>query len=176
MADKQVLCPSCGFKNAPGTKRCVSCGAKIQELGTVERSKREQLERRYQQEVFSVPWLMISLAVNGLLTGAVILGLPAVVSTLDFEGSHGMLASILVWFVTGILVGIISPGRTFIEPVIASFIIGIPTVLYLYRSETVFTLPPFLYIILGAIGVLFTLIGSYIGERIQLGPAPKETD
>ncbi|MFI5301216.1 MAG: zinc finger Ran-binding domain-containing protein [Polyangiales bacterium] len=176
MAEKQVVCPSCGFQNAPGTKRCVSCGARIQELGSVERTKREQLERRYQQEAFSMPWFFIALAVNGLLTGAVILGLPAIVSTLDFEGSHGMLAAIIVWFVTGILIGVISPGRTFIEPVVASFIVGIPTVLYLYKSETVFTLPPFLYIILGCIGVLFTLIGSYIGERIQLGPAPKEAD
>jgi hypothetical protein len=26
---------------------------------------------------------------------------------------------------------------------------------------------------MGALGVLFSLIGSYFGERIQLGPPPK---
>ena len=47
-------CPSCGFKNAAGTKRCVSCGSKTAALSAIERSKQEQLERRYQQEAFSV--------------------------------------------------------------------------------------------------------------------------
>jgi hypothetical protein len=29
---------------------------------------------------------------------------------------------------------------------------------------------------MAAIGVLFTLIGAYIGERIQLGPPPKPAE
>jgi hypothetical protein len=29
---------------------------------------------------------------------------------------------------------------------------------------------------MAAIGVLFTLIGAYIGERVQLGPAPKAAE
>jgi len=37
-------------------------------------------------------------------------------------------------------------------------------------------MPSFLYIIMAAIGVLFTLIGAYLGERIQLGPPPKPTE
>ncbi len=175
-AEKNVICPSCGFKNAVGTKRCVSCGSKTAALGPVERSKQEQLERRYQQEAFSVMWLLIAMVVQAVLTGAIILGLPQVVSALDFEGSHGMIASIAIWFVGGMLVGMISPGRTFLEPFIASFIVAIPTVLYLYKSETVFTLPPFLYVVMGGIGILFALIGSYLGERIQLGPPPKTAD
>jgi hypothetical protein len=176
MAAKQVVCSSCGFKNAPGAKRCVSCGAKTAALTATERTKQEMLERRYQQDAFSVSWLFIAMLVQAVLTGAIILGLPQVVSTLDFEGSHGMLTAIGIWFIGGLLVGMISPGRTFLEPVIASFIVAIPTVLYLYKSETVFTLPPFLYVVLGCIGVMFALIGSYIGERIQMGPAPKPAD
>ncbi|MBI2388130.1 MAG: zinc ribbon domain-containing protein [Deltaproteobacteria bacterium] len=176
MAEKSIVCPSCGFKNAAGVKRCVSCGAKTTELSVVVRSKQEQLERRYQQEAFSLLWLLIAVVVQAVLTGAIILGLPQVVSALDFEGSHGMIASIGIWFVGGMLVGMISPGRTFLEPFIASFIIAIPTVLYLYRSQTVFTLPPFLYVVMGGIGILFALIGSYLGERIQLGPPPKTAD
>ena len=176
MADKSVVCPSCGFKNAAGSKRCVSCGARVAVLTASERTKQEQLERRYQQEAFSVLWLLIAVVVQAVLTGAIILGLPQVVSVLDFEGSHGMLASIAIWFVGGMLVGMISPGRTFLEPFIASFIIAIPTVLYLFKSQTVFTLPPFLYVVMGGIGIMFALIGSYLGERIQLGPPPKTAD
>ncbi len=176
MAEKSIVCPSCGFKNAADTKRCVSCGSRTAALTAVERTKQEQIERRYQQEAFSVLWLLIATVVQAVLTGAIILGLPQVVSALDFEGSHGMVASIGIWFVGGMLVGMISPGRTFLEPFIASFIIAIPTVLYLFKSQTVFTLPPFLYVVLGGIGVLFALIGSYLGERIQLGPPPKPAD
>lgn len=172
MAAAPINCPSCGFKNAVGTKRCVSCGSRLTEL-KVERSKAELLERRYQQDAFSVTWLFIALVVQAVLTGAIIMGLPQVVGALDFEGSHGMVTSIAIWFIGGMLVGLISPGRTFLEPVIASFVVAIPTVLFLYKTETVFTLPPVLYIVLGAIGVMFALIGSYLGERIQLGPAPK---
>ncbi len=58
----------------------------------------------------------------------------------------------------------------------ASFVVAIPTTFFLIDSETVRTLPTFLYVIMAAIGVLFTLIGAYIGERIQLGPPPKATD
>ena len=41
------------------------------------------------------------------------------------------------------------------------------------RSETVRTMPIFMYIIMAIIGVMFTLVGSYVGERIQMGPPPK---
>jgi hypothetical protein len=44
------------------------------------------------------------------------------------------------------------------------------------QSQTVRTMPTFLYVIMSGIGILFTLIGSYIGERIQLGPPPKPAD
>ncbi len=33
-----------------------------------------------------------------------------------------------------------------------------------------------MYVLLSALGVLFTLIGAYIGERIQMGPPPKAAD
>jgi hypothetical protein len=29
---------------------------------------------------------------------------------------------------------------------------------------------------MSALGVLFTLIGSYVGERVQMGPPPKTSD
>jgi hypothetical protein len=87
-----------------------------------------------------------------------------------------LLVSKPVWFVGGLLVGMISPGRTFVEPVLASILVAIPATVLLIQSQTVHTLPTFLYLILAAIGVLFTLVGSYLGERIQLGPAPKPSD
>ncbi len=178
-AGKAVVCQSCGFtKNPPGSARCASCGAKLEDLAGAKskRSREEELERRYQQEGVSVQWLLIAFAVQGVLTAALIFGLPMVLPMLDFEGQNGMLVCIPVWFVGGLLVGMISPGRTFIEPAVASLLVAIPTTFLLINSQTVRTMPLFLYLIFGGIGILLTLIGAYIGERIQLGPPPKTAE
>jgi hypothetical protein len=176
-APKPVLCASCGFaKNTPGSARCASCGAKLEELGRVKRSREDELGRRYQQEGVSMQWLLIAFAVQSVLTAALVFGLPMVLTVLDFEGQGGMVVCIPVWFLGGLLVGMISPGRTFIEPAVASLVVAIPTTFLLIQSQTVRTMPLFLYVIFAAIGILLTLIGSYIGERIQLGPPPKTAE
>lgn len=176
-AAKLVQCPTCGFeKNPVGSTRCVSCGAKIEALGRGARSREEELERRYQQEGVSLQWMAIALAIQGVLTAALVFGLPKVLTAIDFEGGNGMTVCIPVWFVGGLLVGMISPGRTFIEPVVASFVVAIPATFLLVENQTVRTMPTFLYVIMAAIGILFTLIGAYIGERIQLGPPPKPAE
>jgi ABC-type multidrug transport system fused ATPase/permease subunit len=148
----------------------------MEALGSVSRTREEELERRYQQEGFNLIWMLIALVVQSVLTAALVVGLPMVVSALDFEGIYGMYVCVPVWFLGGLLVGMISPGKTFIEPVVASFFVAIPTVFYLVRTQTVRTMPTFMYVILAAVGVMFTLIGSYIGERIQMGPPPKAVD
>jgi hypothetical protein len=174
---KSVTCPSCGATNSPppANARCGSCGAAMEVLKPVRSAELER-QRRYQQEGFSIVWCFIALVVQSVLTAALVVGLPMVVGSLDFEGSNGMVVAIPVWFVGGMLLGMISPGKTFIEPVVASFLVAIPTVFYLARGQTVRTMPLFMYVIMAMIGVLFTLIGSYIGERIQMGPPPKSSD
>jgi hypothetical protein len=174
---KNGVCPSCGFRNSLPlpNNRCVSCGAKIEDLKRAL-SRQEELERRYQQEGFSVAWFGISMLIIGVLTVAIVMGLPMVIPAFDFEGSAGMLVSIPVWFIGGVLIGLISPGRTFIEPVIATFLVAMPTAFLLFQSQTVKTMPAFMYVLMSALGVLFTLIGSYVGERVQMGPPPKVAD
>jgi hypothetical protein len=172
MSKKNVICPSCGFgKNPPGATRCASCGTKIDDESLAQ--AKAGGGKAMQQEGIDVLWTVIATVVQALLTGAIIFGLPAVVGALDFEGGNGMVSCIPIWFVGGVIVGLISPGRTFLEPVIGSFVVAIPTTYLLVQSQTVRVLPTFLYVVMAAIGVLFTLIGSYLGERIQLGPAPK---
>jgi hypothetical protein len=178
MAAKKIACVSCGFeKNPAGSERCVSCGARLELATRGDGQGRDGStgEGGYQQEGFSMTWLFISLAVQGILTGVVIFGLPKLLTAIDFEGGNGMTVCIPLWFVGGFLVGLISPGRVYVEPVIASFIVALPTTFWLVENQTVRTLPPFLYMIMAAIGILFTLIGSYMGERVQSGPAPKTT-
>jgi hypothetical protein len=173
-AAKAFVCSSCGFKQNPaGSSRCASCGAKLEDLG---RARRNSPEDRYQQEGVSIQWLLIAFLVQGVLTGAVVFGLPLVLTFLDFEGQNGMLVCIPVWFLGGLLVGLISPGRTFIEPAVAALLVAIPTTFMLVQSQTVRIMPLFLYLIFAGIGILLTLIGAYMGERIQLGPPPKTAE
>jgi len=147
-----VICPSCGAKNAASAgSRCVSCGAAMDALGSRG-------------------------AAGQARTAALVVGLPMAVPVLDFEGSNGMIVAIPVWFVGGTLIGMISPGKTYAEPAIASFLVQAPTVLFLWKGQTVRTMPLFMYAFLGLIGVLFALVGAYLGERIQMGPPPKAAD
>jgi hypothetical protein len=176
-AAKPVVCANCGFqKNPPGSARCASCGARMEEVGRSKRSREEELANRYQQEGVSLSWLGIAFLVQGVMTAALIFGLPMVVPFLDFEGQNGMLICIPVWFLGGLLVGMVSPGRTFIEPAVASLLVAIPTTFLLIQSQTVRIMPVFLYLIFAAIGILLTLIGAYMGERIQVGPPPKPAE
>ena len=175
---KKIICPSCGFANsAPlANQRCASCGAKVEDVNKRILTREEELERRYQQESFSPTWFGVSIAIMLVTTAAFVMGLPMVIPALDFEGSAGMMVSIPVWFFGGMLIGLVSPGRTFIEPMIAVFLVAMPTAFILYSNQTVKTMPAFMYVLLSALGVLFTLIGAYVGERVQMGPTPKASD
>ena len=95
VASKKILCPSCGFSNtAPlANNRCVSCGAKIEDLKRAL-TLQEELERRYQQEGFSLPWFGVSIGIITVMTAALVMGLPMVVPLFDFEGSAGMTVAI----------------------------------------------------------------------------------
>lgn len=171
-----VLCPSCGARNAsmPDNKRCGSCGAGLEGARVSRNPDAPRPARR--PDGFSMLWCLISLVVQGVLTAALVVGLPMVLHQLDFEGSNGMIVTIPVWFLGGMLIGMISPGKAFLEPVIGSLLVAIPTVFYLVKSQTVRTMPVFMYVLMACIGVMFTLVGTYIGERIQMGPPPKPAD
>jgi hypothetical protein len=173
---KAIVCPACSFKNVGTATRCASCGASLEAppKSKVDPARAKQLAM--QQTGFSFLWWAIALVVLGVLTAALVIGLPMVVGALDFEGSNGMLVSIPVWFIGGLLIGMISPGRTFLEPVVASLFVAIPTVAFLASTQTVRTMPLFMYIIMAGVGVMFTLIGAYLGERIQMGPPPKTAE
>jgi hypothetical protein len=173
-AKKRSVCPACGFRNRePLPKaRCASCGADVEQL-------RQQLAqaaaRRFRSQSFSPKWFAISLTVSLLLTTAIVLGLPKVAPVFDFEGSAGILVAIPTWFVAGMLVGLVAPGRTFVEPLLATALVVAPTALWLFRTQTVKTLPGFLYVLLAALGLIFTLMGVRAGERLQFGAESRDS-
>ncbi len=166
---QKIICPSCGFQNsAPlANGRCVSCGARVEDgAGGIALHEGS----RYQQQTFNLAWFGIAIGVMVVLTGAIVIGLPAVITLFDFEGYAGMMMAIPVWALGGTLVGLISPGRTFMEPVAAAFLVALPTAFILFEGQTVKTMPAFMYVLFSALGLLFTLVGAYLGERIQMGP------
>jgi hypothetical protein len=175
---KTRACPSCGHKNQLplAQNRCASCGVKMEELTERKLTREEQLERRYQQAGFSPTWFVFSLGVVGVMTAAIVVGLPMVVPALDFEGSAGMWIAIPVWFLSGILVGLVSPGRTFFEPGVATFLVAMPTAFFLFQGQTVKTMPAFMYVLMSALGIFFSLIGTFTGERLQSGPPPRTSE
>lgn len=172
--EAKLVCSACGYRNRPPLpkQRCVSCGAKLDEL--VRASRRPQA-RSLRQTAFSPLWFAVSVTVAGVLTAAILVGLPRVLPVFDFEGRAGMILSIPVWFSAGLLVGLISPGRTFAEPVLATAFVAIPTAFFLFTAQTVKTMPAWLYVLFSLVGVVFALIGAYAGERVQIGPPPRSS-
>jgi uncharacterized paraquat-inducible protein A len=164
---KVLVCPSCGFKNQLplASGHCVSCGASVEDLAPPSLRGQPAMAR---DKTFDFMWFAIAMGVMIVLTGAIVIGLPAVIPALDFEGSAGMVVAIPVWFAGGLLVGLISPGRTFVEPAMAVLLVAAPTAFILYGGQTVRTMPAFMYALFSALGVLFALIGAYAGERLQM--------
>lgn len=125
---------------------------------------------------FRFTWCLAAIGIQIMLTAAVLVGLPMVLPILDFEGSNGLMIAVLVWFSGGVLTGMIAPAKTYIEPAVATFLVQLPSVLLLWRGQTVRTMPLFMYILLGLVSVLFAMVGAYLGERIQLGPPARHAD
>lgn len=171
-----IVCTSCGFKNeAPLAKhRCVSCGALVEEESP-SASRSRAPNHRQQPPRFRPLWFLIAVGVTAVLTAAIVMGLPMVAPPFDFEGYAGMMVAIPVWFAGGLLVGLISPGKTFIEPAVATGLVAIPTAFLLFRYQTVKAMPGFMYVLMSALGVLFALVGAYVGERLQMGPVDERT-
>ncbi len=167
MPAEEIICTVCGFRNKPNLERCTACGAKLQPLGTVELSAEEEMARRHQQDTFEWKWVGVSVAIY-LGLQAVILGiLPLVIDQYDPQGLPGLLISAAVWFVGGIVVGVLSPGKTFIEPAVGALVAVVPTILFLAHIADVRQLSVAAYVVGGLLGVMVTLFGAFLGEKIQ---------
>ncbi|MBK8171527.1 MAG: hypothetical protein IPK60_14435 [Sandaracinaceae bacterium] len=165
MAANEITCPMCGFSNAPNTVRCVSCGAKIDALAN-EYTDEERNARSRQQETFDWKWAFISFGVFLVLQAIVLIALPMVINTFDPQGLAGLGIAVGVWSVGGVLIGVVSPGRTVFEPAVGALIAAVPTIAYL-MVVTPDAFNPSLpaYIVGGLIGVMISLFGAFIGEK-----------
>lgn len=170
MAPKEIMCSVCGFKNAGNAARCVSCGAKLEALGSADYTEDEELARRHQQDDFEWKWALVAFGVYFVLQALFIGVLPLVISSYDPQGLPGLGISVAVWFFGGILVGVLSPGKTFIEPAVGALIAVVPTIAYLmWITPDGFEPSILAYIVGGLIGAMLSLFGAFIGEKVQMG-------
>jgi len=164
----EITCHMCGFKNPADAGRCRSCGAKVEHL-TATYTEEEQYARRYQQEDFEWKWALMAGGAYLGLQALILVLLPKVISSFDPQGFPGLLISVVVWFFGGIGVGVLSPGKTFVEPAVGALIAVTPTIAYLALMTPEGFQPSLLAYIVGAImGVMISLFGAFIGEKIQM--------
>ena len=163
----EITCPMCGFANAANTVRCVSCGAKIDAL-TTEYTEDELRARKNQQETFEWKWVFIALGVFAVLQVIFLIALPKVISSFDPQGLAGLGIAVGVWALGGVVIGAISPGKTLFEPAVGAMIVAVPTIAYLMLvTPDAFSPSLLAYIVGGMIGVVMSLFGAFLGEKIQ---------
>jgi uncharacterized membrane protein YhdT len=174
-AEAEILCPMCGGKNPADVERCRSCGAKVEALNSAYSSEEEEA-RRYQQDHFEWRWAVRAAVVYLIAQTVILVGLPFVIPTFDPQGLPGLLISVVVWFFGGIVVGFVSPGKTFIEPAVGAMIAVIPTVTYLAVTTPEGFQPTLLaYIVTALLGVMISLFGAFLGEKFQMSTRPRGT-
>ena len=166
---KEIICPMCGFKNQANAARCVSCGAKLDVLAmTPDYSDEELAARAHQQDTFEWKWVGISVGVYLALQFVVLVVGPMAISTFDPQGMPGIFLSAGIWFLGGIVMGVISPGKTFMEPAVGALIACPFTIGYLmYVTPEGFNPSLIAYIIGGLLGVMISLFGAFFGEFLQ---------
>jgi hypothetical protein len=173
-AKDQVTCHVCGFKNASDAERCVSCGAKLEELAGAY-SAEDEARRRNQQEGFAPKWAAAAFGVHLALQAIALVALPAVIEVYDPQGFAALMISVGVWFVGGVITGVLSPGKTFVEPAVGALLAVGPTVGWIIyitpagpeRLSGGFQLPMAAYIVGGLLGGMISLFGAFLGEKIQ---------
>ena len=169
-----IVCHVCGFKNDPKAERCVSCGAKLEELSGAYSAEEEE-RKRGQQGGFSILWAGIAFVVYLVLQTLVLMVMPWVIDVYDPQGTPALWISLIVWFVGGVIVGFLSPGKTFVEPAVGALLAVIPTVWWLVHTTPAapehlgggFQLTMPAYVIGGLMGGMISLFGAFVGERIQ---------
>ena len=164
---ESIVCAVCNHVNKASDARCQACGAKLEAFAAVGSTGEDAHARRHHQDKFDWKWVGVALAIYIPLGLISLLLLPKVIPAYDPQGLWGLLISGAVWFLGGVGVGFLSPGRPFIEPSVAALITSIPTVFWLNSTSTVYQVSIGMYISAALLGVLATVLGSFTGERFQ---------
>lgn len=157
-----VVCPGCGRKIVGDLPRCPACGSSFDRLSLPDASRDPELAKlRTEQQGFSWKWVLVSLAVFVVVQVGPL-------ALLRLDGWVGVGLSVAVWFVGGLVVGFVSPGKTIFEPALAALGCAIPTMAWLHAVTPRGLGPTGLaYVAAGVVGVGLGLFGARLGETIQ---------
>lgn len=165
---EEIVCPMCGFRNSIEQERCVSCGAKV-ELFSPGALRDDVRARRYQQEDFEWKWALIGAALFSAVQSCVLGLLPALIDPFDPQGMAGLVLSVPTFLLGGVVLGALSPGKTFLEPAMGAFIAAWPTFgVVAARTPEGFEPSMLAYIVFASMGVLCALFGALGGEWLQM--------
>jgi hypothetical protein len=173
-AKDQLICHVCGFKNAREMDRCVSCGAKLDELSTTY-SHEDDAQPRRTRSGFAIGWAVASLGIHLVLQAVMLALLPTIIDAYDPQGFSALMISLATWAVGGVVAGFLSPGKTFLEPAVGALLAVGPTVWWIVaitpdspdRLRGGFQLGMAAYVIGGLLGGMVSLFGAYVGEKLQ---------
>lgn len=159
-----LVCPGCGRRILADLPRCPACGSSFDpaDVSLADASQDPELAKlRAEQQGFSWRWVLVSLALFAIVqVGPLFL--------LRLDGWVGVGLSVAVWFVGGLVVGFVSPGKTIFEPALAAFGCAVPTMLWLHAVTPRGLGPSGLaYFAAGVVGVGLGLFGARLGETIQ---------
>lgn len=168
MAGRELICHTCGAKNDETAQRCLQCGARLEEVRP-DYTPEEEAARRFSQEGFAMKWALLGFVIYTVVQGISLVIAPKIIPGYDPQGWGGLAVSLLVWLSGGFVIGVVSPGRTFAEPAVAALVAAIPTIGYLMWTTPEGLGPGLLeYIVAGALGVMLSLFGAFLGEKVQV--------
>lgn len=167
-SEETIVCTVCGAKNEPQHSRCQSCGAKLDPIGARELSAEEEFARRHQQDTFEWKWVAISAVVYGLMAAVALIALPMVIDAYEPQGFKALLIAAGIWFIGGALIALVSPGKTFLEPTVGALVAVVPTLAWIHQISDIEPLSMLGSVVGGALGVMLTLMGGFMGEWIQM--------
>ena len=163
-----IVCSICGAQNEGNQVRCTSCGAKLESLENRALTPEEAHARRHQQEGFHWKWVLVAVSIYLVMQAVALILLPMVIDAYEPEGLSALLISAAIWFVGGAIVGFISPGRTFLEPTVGALLAVVPTLLWIDYISIVDKLSLMAMVVGGMLGVMITLMGGFLGEKMQM--------
>lgn len=169
-------CHVCGAKNPITASRCNSCGARLESLAVLSQEV-DADSKRSSSQGFSPTWVMISSGLFLVLQMVLLLILPMLLPFYAPQGISGIMVAAVVFMTGGVVIGFVSPQKTYAEPAVAALIVSGFTTIFLMLTTPSRPInkalgdgfePTMVAYSMGAMmGVMMAILGTLLGESLQ---------